>query len=214
MNVAQAERSPAASARTGLTGIRKRPVARCEVRDPGSKDPARGGLGSGLVGDFIGDQRHHGGDEQAVYAYAREDLDWFAERLGRTLPDGVFGENLTTVGLDVNGALLGEVWRIGEVELRVTCGRIPCRTFAGELGRRGWVKEFTAEARVGAYLAVQRPGTLVSGAPIEVIHRPGHEVTVELWFRAVTTERGLMPRLAAAGADLPSDTRAELRLQS
>ena len=73
----------------------------------------RGGLGSGLVGDFIGNHKVHGGDDQAVYAYAREDLDAWEILLARTLANGTFGENITTFGVEVSGALIGERWRIG-----------------------------------------------------------------------------------------------------
>ncbi len=141
------------------TGIGKQPQSEpVEVRAPG---PKHGGLGSGLVGDFIGDVKHHGGDEQAVYAVAREDLDRWAERLGRDLPNGFFGENLTTVDLDVNEARLGERWRVGaDVVLEVTCPRIPCSTFRGWVGERGWLKKFTADARPGAYLRVVEPGRI------------------------------------------------------
>ena len=178
-----------------------------EVRDPG---PERSGLGRGLVEDHIGDGKHHGGHDQAVYAYQREDLDRWAGQLGRELPDGMFGENLTTAGLDVNEAVVGERWRVGaEVELMVTSPRTPCATFAGWLGERGWVKRFTAEARPGAYLRVVRPGTISAGDPIEVVHRPDHDVTVSLYFRALMSDPELLPRLLAAGDDLPATTRVE-----
>ena len=67
----------------------------------------------GLDGDEVSDTRHHGGVDQAVYAFAREDLDAWAERLGRDVRDGQFGENLTTEGIDVNEAEVGERWRVG-----------------------------------------------------------------------------------------------------
>ena len=73
------------------SAIRKHPVDAIEVRDPG---PKRGGLGSGVVGDGIGSRRHHGGETQAVYAVAREEMDWWGAELGRDLADGMFGENL------------------------------------------------------------------------------------------------------------------------
>ncbi len=190
------------------TGIGKRPVeGAVEVRDPGAKTT---GLGSGLVGDFIGDGRHHGGADQAVYAYAREDLAAWAQRLERELPNGFFGENLTTVGVDVTDARIGERWRVGDtVELQVTCPRIPCGTFAGWMGRRGWLKTFTGAAVPGAYLKVVTPGRIAAGDPVTVLHRPSHEVTVALCFRALTLERGLLPRLLAAGDDLPDGIRDE-----
>src|SRR5258708_13193528 len=80
----------------------------------------------GLAGDEHGDAEHHGGAEQAIYAYSREDLDWWAERLGRELRNGQFGENVTTSGLDISTALLGETWRMGQIVVQVTSPRIPC----------------------------------------------------------------------------------------
>lgn len=99
------------ASRVGITGISKQPVdGPVAVRAPGPKTT---GLHSGLVGDQIFDIEHHGGADQAVYAYAREDYDWWEDQLGRTLPGGIFGESLTTAGVDVNGAVIGETWRIG-----------------------------------------------------------------------------------------------------
>ncbi|MEU0070954.1 MOSC domain-containing protein [Streptomyces sp. NPDC006332] len=191
----------------GVTGIDKRPVqGSVRVAAPGPK----GVGGSGLAGDAVCKRAHHGGDDQAVYAMAREDLDGWERDLGRTLPHGSFGENLTTEGLDVSGALIGERWRIGsEVVLEVTCGRIPCGTFQGHLGERGWVKRFTRKGAPGAYLRVIQPGEIKAGDPIEIVHRPEHDVTVALQFRAVTTERELLPRLLPAGRALHPEVLAE-----
>ncbi|SER14060.1 MOSC domain-containing protein [Microlunatus flavus] len=199
------------STKTGRTGIDKRPVTGpVEVRPPG---PKKGGLGSGLVGDYIGDARHHGGDRQAVYAFAREDLDRWEPELGRSLSDGSFGENLTTVGIDLADALVGERWVVGDpddpersVELEVTDPRVPCRTFAGWLAERGWVRRFTAEARTGTYLAVVRAGTVRAGDEIVRTFVPDHDVTSGLVFRATTTQRELLPRLLAARAYLDAET--------
>jgi MOSC domain-containing protein YiiM len=190
---------------TGSTGIGKQPTFEpVQVRAPGPKTT---GLGSGLVGDFIGDGKHHGGNDQAVYAFQREDLDDWERLLGRELPNGFFGENLTTLDLEINQARIGERWRVGEkVILQVTAPRIPCATFRGWMGEKGWAKIFTAAGRPGAYLSVITPGTIRAGDPIEVIQRPDHGVSIGLVFRATTTERSLLPRLLAAEAYLDQDT--------
>ena len=190
---------------TGSTGIGKQPTLEpVHVRAPGPKTT---GLGSGLVGDFIGDGKHHGGNDQAVYAFQREDLDDWERRLRRELPNGFFGENLTTLDLEINQARIGERWRVGEkVVLQVTAPRIPCATFRGWMGEKGWAKIFTAAGRPGAYLSVITPGTIRAGDPIEVIQRPDHDVSIGLVFRATTTERSLLPRLLAAEAYLDQDT--------
>ncbi|MFI1563953.1 MOSC domain-containing protein [Streptomyces sp. NPDC020490] len=196
VNVGRARPVPYTDQPQGLTGIDKRPAdGPVRVAAPGPK-----GVGaSGIAGDAVCDTRHHGGDHQAVYAVAREDLDDWERELGRPLANGSFGENLTTLGLDVSGALIGERWQVGpEVVLEVTCGRIPCRTFQGHMGEKGWVKRFTLKGAPGAYLRVIRPGEIRAGDAVEIVHRPGHDVTVALQFRAVTTERALLPRLLAA----------------
>ncbi|MFI7328822.1 MOSC domain-containing protein [Streptomyces rubiginosohelvolus] len=194
----------------GLSGIDKRPVeGPVEVRDPGPK----GVGGSGLAGDAVSDLRHHGGSDQAVYAFAREDLDaWERELGGRTLANGVFGENFTTLGLDVSGALIGERWRVGaDLVLEVTSGRIPCRTFAEHVGEQGWVKRFTQRGVTGAYLRVIEPGTVRAGDPVAIVHRPDHEITAALQFRASTTERALLPSLLAAGEALHPEALRKAR---
>ncbi|MGW7025206.1 MOSC domain-containing protein [Streptomyces decoyicus] len=189
----------------GGTGIDKRPVdGPVSVTAPGPK----GTGGSGLAGDAVVDLRHHGGDDQAVYAYAREDLDDWQRELGRELANGFFGENLTTSGVKVTGARIGERWRVGpQLLLEVTSPRIPCRTFHGWLGERGWLKRFTQAAVPGAYLRVIEAGEIRAGDAVEVVHRPDHEVTIELMFRALTSRRELLPRLLEAGGALPEEAR-------
>jgi MOSC domain-containing protein YiiM len=188
-----------------LTGIDKRPVPSAAVAAPGPRADTRAfapDARSGLAGDFIGDGRHHGGDLQAVYACAREDLDALGAQVGRAFADGSFGENLTTTGLDVTGALIGERWRIGTgpdaVELQVTCPRIPCNTFRAWIAEHGWLKTFTRAARPGAYLSVLRPGMVRRNDPIEVTFRPEHEVTIGVLFRSQTLERELAPLVLTA----------------
>ncbi|POX40522.1 MOSC domain-containing protein [Streptomyces sp. Ru73] len=181
---------------SGTTGIDKRPVSGpVRVAAPG---PAGKGA-SGVAGDAVCDLRYHGGDDRAVYAFAREELDEWGRELGRTFAHGAFGENLTTTGMDLRNALVGERWRIGdEVVLEVTGGRIPCRTFAGWLAEKGWLRRFTLAGSPGAMLRVIRPGELRAGDPVEVVDRPGHDVTVGRLFRAVTTDRASLPDMLAA----------------
>jgi MOSC domain-containing protein YiiM len=154
----------------------------------------------GLAGDQVSDTRHHGGVDQAVYAFAREELDWWGGQLREELRDGEFGENLTTTGIDVDDAELGERWRIGTVLLEVALIRTPCNDFKMWMGRGGhdnaaWVRRFADRGRTGAYLRVLQPGVLGTGDPIEVVHRPGHGVTVSYLFRALLKDPELLPRL-------------------
>lgn len=192
------------------TGIDKRPVnGPVEVRAPG---PMRGGLGSGIVDDVIGNRKLHGGDDQAVYAYAREDLDAWAASLGRELTNGMFGENLTTVGVDVTGAVIGERWRIGTggLLLEVTSPRTPCKTFAKRLGIVGWIRTFAHRGTPGAYLRVLEPGSVSGGDAVDVVDVPDHGVTIGFVYRALMVDKDLLPDVLVADA-LPEDVKALAR---
>lgn len=200
VNVGKLE--PTEHSKMPVTGIHKRPVeGLVQVSAPGVTKGV-----SGLLGDSIGDPNHHGGDEQAVYAFQREDLDRWEQVKGREFPNGAFGENLTTVNIDVNAALIGERWKVGDgVVLEVTSPRIPCRTFRGVISEPRWIKEFTQDARPGTYFRVITPGSIKAGDAIEVIHRPPHDVTISTVFQATTTNRALVSKLRAAADYLPPD---------
>jgi MOSC domain-containing protein YiiM len=175
------------------------------------KRPADGAVqveALGLVGDIVLDRKHHGGRDQAVYAYAAEDLAAWAATLGRDLTPGTFGENLTTEGLDVTGAVVGEVWSIGApgaqatVRLQVTAPRIPCNTFKSWMGEPHWVRRFTERGAPGAYLRVLTEGTVEAGAPVHVEDRPAHGVTIGEVFQLRFADPARLRRLLAEGDDL------------
>jgi MOSC domain-containing protein YiiM len=172
--------------RVGRTAIDKRPAAGPVVI---------GRLGA--AGDEQVDKAHHGGLDQALYAYAREDLDWWVEQLGREVGNGAFGENVTTAGLDVSGSLIGEIWRLGTAVVQIASVRVPCATFAGWMDERHWVKRFAAAGRPGAYLRVLTEGEAGPGDGIDVLSRPPGSVTVAEAMRAYYGDAALLRRLLA-----------------
>lgn len=161
----------------------------------------------GLAGDQIFDTRHHGGPDQAVYAYAEEDRAWWAAELGRELGPGSFGENLDTAGLDVTAAVIGERWQVGDdgLVLEVTSPRIPCKTFQGFMGEPQWVKRFTAHGACGAYLRVVSAGTVGAGDAVTVVHRPPHGVTIGDVFKVRSVEAPRLQRMLDEQPDLAAD---------
>ncbi|MGO1560638.1 MAG: MOSC domain-containing protein [Actinomycetaceae bacterium] len=161
---------------TGLrSGIDKRPV-----------DHAVRVLKHGIWSDVQGDRENHGGTFKAVYAYAEETRDAWAEVLGRPIGPGAFGENLVTSGIDTDETVLGTRWRIGNVLLEATAPRSPCRSFAAWMGEEDWARRFTDAGRSGSYFRVLEPGPLQAPAPIVVEHVPEHGVTIGEIFRGPT----------------------------
>ena len=191
------------------TAIDKRAVeGRVAVSGPGD-------AGVGLAGDQIYDRKDHGGPDQAIYAYAGEDRAWWAAELGREIDAGAFGENFTTEGLDVTGAVIGERWQVGAdgVLLEVTAPRIPCRTFQGWMDEPHWVRRFTEHGAPGAYLRVVAEGTVRAGDPIEVVHRPEHGMTIgDVFVIRRAPEDGLRRMLEMPGLneELAGNARRDL----
>jgi MOSC domain-containing protein YiiM len=169
------------------------------------KRPATGAVAvgsTGLAGDEQANRVDHGGPYKAVYAYAREDTEWWSAQVGRPLQPGTFGENLTLAGVDVSGARIGERWRIGTVELEVSGPRVPCSKLAARMRDPRFAKRFVLAGRPGAYLAVPTPGTLQAGDPVEIVHRPEHDVTVALVLEVALLARERLRELDPARGDM------------
>lgn len=190
---------PLPDKRPNRSGIDKKPVGgRVAVHE------------LGLDGDVQVNKKHHGGEGQAVYAYAQEDADFWIAELGRELPPGRFGENLRTSGLDLRTAVLGERWRVGTALLEVTAWRIPCANFARFWDVPDLVKRFAAHGATGAYLRVLETGGIGAGDAVDVVFRPDHGVTVERGFRITMTEKSRLPELAPALSFLPHKDQPKL----
>ncbi len=162
------------------------------------KDPVPGRVrvrGVNVDGDRQANLEDHGGVDKALYAYAAEDYDWWARDLGRDLAPGTFGENLTVRGVEVSGAEVGERWRVGGTLLEVSQPRTPCFKLGLRMGSQRFPRRFAAAGRPGAYLRILAEGELAAGDPVEVVHRPGHGLTVAEVSRIYHQDHAAAPRL-------------------
>jgi MOSC domain-containing protein YiiM len=164
------------------------------------KSPVAGRVavrGVNLAGDDQADRRAHGGPDKAVYAYAAEDLGWWAQEIGRPLHCGELGENLTAESIDVNGALVGERWAIGTTVLEISEPRVPCWRLGVRMNDKLFPRRFTEALRPGAYLRILVEGDVGAGDEIVVVDRPAHEVTVRDVLRIYAFDRQEVGRLLA-----------------
>lgn len=188
-----------------VSGIDKRPVAGIEVFAPGPNY----GDGSGVTGDVVGDSKHHGGAQKAVYAFAREELDYWQTQLGRELPNGSFGENLTTADIDLGTVLINQQVRIGGALLEVSVPRRPCRTFGAWLEQKGWMKAFTNRHQCGSYFRVVEAGVIQPGDQWQFLEHPDHGIDMATAFRAKMGDKDAARRVVAADC-LPGRYHREL----
>jgi len=163
--------------------------------------------GVNVDGDDQADRSVHGGPDKAVYAYALEDTEFWEDVLGRDLGPGAFGENLSTRGVDLTRARIGERWRVGSALLEVRQPRVPCFKLGLRMEDPRFPKRFAAAGRPGLYLGIVEEGEIGAGDAITVVSRPAdHDVTIDLANRAYLHDRSLLPQLLAAPA-LPYEWR-------
>ncbi len=164
------------------------------------KSPVSGRVaarGVNLDGDDQADRRAHGGPDKAIYAYAAEDARWWEREIGRSLSYGEFGENLTTEGMELNDALVGERWQVGTTVLEVSEPRIPCRRLGVRMNDPLFPRRFAEAMRPGAYLRIVGEGSVAAGDEIWIIERPDHGLTVRDVSRIYTRDRDEVERLLA-----------------
>jgi MOSC domain-containing protein YiiM len=164
------------------------------------KSPVSGRIrarGVNLEGDDQADRKAHGGPDKAAYAYAVEDSRWWEQEIGRSLAFGEFGENLTTQGIEVNDALVGERWAIGTAVFEVSEPRIPCWRLGVRMNDQTFPRRFTEALRPGSYLRIVTEGDVGAGDEIRVVETPDHDLTIRDVFRIYTHNRDEVERLLA-----------------
>ncbi|HEU4344616.1 MAG TPA: MOSC domain-containing protein [Candidatus Binatia bacterium] len=164
------------------------------------KSPVAGRIaarGVNLDGDDQADRKAHGGPDKAIYAYAIEDTRWWEQDLGRPVQYGEFGENLTTEGIVVNDALVGERWEIGTAVLEVSEPRLPCWRLGVRMDDQMFPRRFTEALKPGAYLRIIVEGEIGAGDEIRVVDRPDHDLRIRDMFRIYTRDRHEVERLLA-----------------
>lgn len=120
----------------------------------------------GVAGDTVADTRNHGGPDQAVYIYSLEDFDRWEGQLQRSLPAGIFGENLTFSSFGAGEVMIGDRWRIGDVIPETSAPRIPCGKLGAVMKDARFVEKFRRGRRPGFYARVIASGFLAPGMEI------------------------------------------------
>ncbi|HWH14634.1 MAG TPA: MOSC domain-containing protein [Miltoncostaeaceae bacterium] len=193
-------------------GVRTIPNGTRTTRTGIFKEPADGRvpLGrEGFTGDRQADRRVHGGPEMAAYLYSADDYRWWEDELGRPLPPGTFGENLTVTGLRDGEVHIGDRFRLGTALVEVTAPREPCFKLGLRMEDPRFVVRFRKAGRTGFYVRVLEEGDVGAGDPIERVERDAQGFTVLDAHRTMTGDRGdaAALRRAAGVVRLKSDWR-------
>lgn len=198
------KKSPlAVGKRETITGILKQPVDHAVEVKP-----------LGITGDKVLDTRHHGGPDQALYLYRAEDYEFWANQLGRAMPPGMFGENLTIAGLSSPGLNVGDRLRLPNLLLEITAPRIPCATLSARMGDPGFAKAFVKAERPGFYVRVIKAGTVLAGDSVDLETADFESVSTIEFYRDVMRklDKATLRRYLALPIDIRTRKDFETRL--
>ncbi|PVX42867.1 MOSC domain-containing protein YiiM [Pasteurella langaaensis DSM 22999] len=135
----------------------------------------------GAVGDDVGNKKHHGGMDKALFFNGQKTLEKLTALLGLDydyLQDSRFGENVVVSSLDEESVCIGDQFQIGEVLIEVSQPRKPCNTLLQSTGVAETRKVMVEQNLVGWYVRVLQTGEIHVGDRLTLVQRPYADLTV------------------------------------
>ncbi len=126
---------------------------------------------------------------------------------------GMFGENLTTEGLDEESVHIGDVFQLGTARLVVTEPRMPCFKLTIRFEREDMAQRFLLSQRSGFYFGVEQQGTVEAGDRFKLLSADPQGLKVADVVRLRTTDRDNTELLtkALATTALPEGWKGSFR---
>jgi MOSC domain-containing protein YiiM len=138
-----------------------------------------------IEGDEIFLQKHHGGEMRVLHHYSQKNYDHLKERFpdiaDRFIP-GSLGENLLTQELDETQLCVGDLFKLGEVELELTVIRRPCATINTHYGDSRVLKEILESGKPGWFYRIIKEGKIRESDDLVFLERPNPELKLNRLF--------------------------------
>lgn len=181
------------------------------------KFPTEQPIALGLVdveNDNVIDRRYHGGVDKACYLYSADHYEfWKAQYPDLDWQWGMFGENLTVEGLNESEINIGDIFKIGEVEVQVTQPRQPCFKLGIRLENTNAVNKYIEAEMPGVYVRVLAEGKINTGDTIEIIHKSSSNASVKDVYHYLYHPKSNIEKIKKAIEipELAESCRADLR---
>ena len=136
-----------------------------------------------VKGDNVVDREHHGGIDQAVYAYGEQHYAYWKE----LYPDynwnyGMFGENITITDFDETKIQVGSIYTLGETKLEVTKPRQPCYKLGIRFNNPKIIKDFWHSTKSGVYFKILETGKVSVGDELLLLeNKPNNSTIAEIY---------------------------------
>lgn len=152
--------------------------------------------------DHVIDRRYHGGTEKACYLYSADHYSFWQNKY----PDlewksGMFGENLTVIGLDESVIRIGDCYRIGDAIVQVSQPRQPCFKLGIRFNDQAIVDDFWEAPYPGVYVRVIQPGAVKNGDELILTEQNPESLSIAEVFSLFSANPNTLGRIQEAIAE-------------
>ncbi len=169
-----------------------------------------------VTADVVIDRRYHGGTDKACYLYSSDHYPFWKEKFPKlNWQWGMFGENITVVGLDETSIHIGDIYKLGSALVQITQPRQPCFKLGIRLKNPKAVKQFVTAEKPGAYIRVMESGLVSVNDAMELIERKPANFTLNEVFHLLYngSEQVELVKKALQMPELAESCRNDLKKQ-
>ena len=175
------------------TGIFKYPVD--EPLHLGKTDVAK---------DTVIDRKNHAGVNKACFLFAADQYPYYKHLYPNLDWDwGMFGENLTVLGMDESLMRIGDIYKIGTAVVQVSQPREPCYKLGIRFDNQDILGQYIAHGYSGTYVGILEEGEVKKEDKLILVEQSKNPLTVKQCFEVILA-RKKNPELVKLAVDNPS----------
>ena len=167
-----------------------------------------------VIGDTVIDRKHHAGANKACFLFAADQYSYWKHIYPHLEWNwGMFGENLTVLGMDESVMRIGDIYKIGTAVVQVSQPREPCYKLGVRFRDQNIIPLYVNHAYPGTYLRLIEEGVVKNNDTLHLIEQSTNKLTVKQCFEVILARKKdpELVKLALDNSSLPEYKRERLR---
>lgn len=164
--------------------------------------------------DTVIDRKHHAGEHKACYLFSADHYSYWKHLYPALKWDwGMFGENLTVLGMDESQMRIGDIYKIGTALVQVSQPREPCYKLGVRFDDQNILRQFIQHGYPGTYVRLLEEGKVSTDDEIQLVEQSENSLTVKQCFDIIMARKKdlKLVQLAVDNPSLPEYKRERLK---
>jgi MOSC domain-containing protein YiiM len=163
--------------------------------------------------DTVIDRKNHAGLNKACFLFAADQYSYWKHLYPQLKWDwGMFGENLTVLGMDESLIRIGDIYKIGSALVQVSQPREPCYKLGIRFNDQDILKQYVDHGHSGTYVRILEEGNVKKGDRLHLVEQSANTLTVKQCFQVILARKKdlNLVQLAVDNPSLPDYKRRRL----